>query len=203
MTDVQPAVSPNAAAVDAAMGKLVESGDLDRLVSLARVVGGIEDSMSDDIVHRLAGIAADGLDLVDKVSRSGIARALPTIGAMVDNGDIERVAALARLVGGAQDAMSDEIVTRLAGIANDGLALVDRATRDDLGQRLLAMADHVESSGIPASLIEAVKTARAEVAAAPPVKGGIGGLISLMSRKETQEAMQFGMAVLNALRKAK
>lgn len=199
MTDIQSASNP---AVEAALAKLVETGDLDRLVGLARVVGGAADAMSDDIVSRLAGIASDGLDLLDRVNRSGIARALPAISGMIDNGDLERIVELARLVGGASDTMSDDIVARIAGVAGEGLALADRATRDGLGMRLLALADHVEGSGIPHALIGAVTQARKDVAAAPPVKGGIGGMVSLMSRKESQEAIQFGLAVLNALRKA-
>ena len=199
MTDTQ---SPHNAAAEAALARLVETGDLDRLVAIARTLGGAADAMSDDIVGRVAGIAADGLDLLDRVNRSGVARALPALSGLIENGDLDRIVALARTVGGASDALSDDIVARLADLAGEGLALADRATLDGLAMRLLSLADHVEGSGIPRALIGALAQARKDVAAAPPVKGGVGGLISLMSRKDSQEAMQFGLAVLNALKRA-
>ncbi|MBU2808883.1 hypothetical protein HF285_11590, partial [Acidithiobacillus ferrooxidans F221] len=73
------------------------------IVHLARLVGAAQDSMSDEMVGRMAGLASDGLDLLDRVNRSQVVHALPAISALVENGDLERIVHLARLVGAAQD----------------------------------------------------------------------------------------------------
>ncbi|MDE2007566.1 MAG: DUF1641 domain-containing protein [Rhodospirillales bacterium] len=64
--------APTRAAVERALASLVESGDLDRLVALARIAGGAADALSDDIVARLAGLAADALVLIDRATRTGL-----------------------------------------------------------------------------------------------------------------------------------
>ena len=168
----------------AALATLVANGDLDRLVALARILGATGDAMSDDIVTRLAGIAADGLDLLDRLTRSGIAAALPTIAALVTSGDLERLVALARVAGAVGDAMSDDIVTRLAGTAADALVLIDRVTRSGLAERL----------------VTAVEAAAARERGLPRPAGGLGGLWQLLRDPETQAALRFGLGVLGALR---
>lgn len=133
---------------EAALATLVETGDLDRLVQLARVVGSAQDALSDEIVSRLAATAADGLDLLDRANRSGIARALPALTALVESGDLNRLVQLARVVGSAQDAMSDDIVQRLAGTVADGLDLLDRANRSGIARALPALATLVETGDL-------------------------------------------------------
>ena len=186
-----------------AISALVENGDLDRIVALARVVGSAQDSLSDDMVTRLAGLATDGLELLDRVNRSGVARALPAITALVDNGDLDRIVALARVVGSAQDALSDDMVTRLAGLATDAMAILDRVTRNGLAERWIALADRVERSGILLDLLGAVDQAAKDVAAAPRPQGGLAGLWTLMKQQHTQEAVQFVYAVMSALSRAR
>lgn len=133
---------------EAALATLVETGDLDRLVQLARVVGSAQDALSDEIVSRLGATAADGLDLLDRANRSGIARALPALTALVESGDLNRLVQLARVVGSAQDAMSDDIVQRLAGTVADGLDLLDRANRSGIARALPALATLVETGDL-------------------------------------------------------
>ncbi|MBU2726551.1 hypothetical protein HF639_07900, partial [Acidithiobacillus ferridurans] len=40
-----------------ALAHLVENGDLERIVHLARLAGAAQDSMSDELVGRMAGLA--------------------------------------------------------------------------------------------------------------------------------------------------
>ncbi len=186
-----------------AITALVDNGDLDRIVALARVVGSAQDALSDEMVTRLAGLATDGLDLLDRVNRSGVARALPAITALVDNGDLDRIVALARVVGSAQDALSDDMVTRLAGLATDAVAIIDRVTRNGFVDRWLTLADRVERSGLLSDLITAIDQAGKDVAAAPRPQGGFAGLWTLMKQQQTQEAAQFVNAIIRALRAAR
>ena len=189
-----------------AIAALVDNGDLDRIVQLARLVGSAQDAMTDDIVGRVATVAADGMDLLDRVNRSGVARALPAIAALVDNGDLERVVELARFVGSAQDAMTDEMIVRLAGVASHGLSLVESMTRTGLADQLLKLAAHLERSGLAPDLLNAVDSAAQQVAAAPPPKGGISGLMgiyALLKTPETQRAIHFAVAAMCALCQAR
>jgi len=64
-----------------AIAQLVENGDLERLVGFARLFGSVEDSLSDDIVSRLALVVTELACLVDKLSRNeGIQRLIELLG---------------------------------------------------------------------------------------------------------------------------
>ena len=203
-TSVQavPEAESAEARTQAALAALVVSGDLERLVSLARVLGGVGDALSDDIVTRLSATAADGMDLLDRANRSGIARALPAIAALVENGDLERLVALARLIGGMSDALSDDIVTRLAETAGNALVLIDRVTRSGLADRLVALADAAEGSRLVDHLLAAMAAAAADSRQAPPSQGGIGGLWHLLKQPQTQSALAYAISVVNHFRAA-
>ena len=176
-----------------ALVHLVENGDLERFVHLARLVGAAQDSMSDAMVGRMAGLASDGLDLLDRVNRSQVVHALPAISALVENGDLERIVHLARLVGAAQDSMSDEIVTRLAGMASNAMCLLDRATRTGVMERMVAVAEKMDQEHILTDFLRCLAGATEEAAHAPPPKGGITGLWDLIKQPETQQTIQFLM----------
>lgn len=64
-----------------AIAQLVENGDLERLVGLARLFGAVEDSLTDDIVLRLSMVATELASLVDKLARNeGVQRLLDLLG---------------------------------------------------------------------------------------------------------------------------
>ncbi|MGB9094078.1 MAG: hypothetical protein WCB93_08180, partial [Gallionella sp.] len=63
--------------------KAVMSFELERVIAAGR------DSLTDEMVGRLAGSAAEALDLVDKAGRAGLGKAIPAIAEMVNNGDLE------------------------------------------------------------------------------------------------------------------
>ncbi len=183
-----------------ALAALSETGDLDRLVQLARVVGSAQDALSDDIVGRLAGTAADGLDLLDRVNRSGVVRALPAIVALVEHGDLDRLVQLARVVGSAQDALSDDIVSRLADLATRAICLIDRVTRGDAIDKLLDLAERGPAVQFISDFFACLDNAGREVQAGQPARGGIGGLWSLMKQPENQEALRFMLSIARQLR---
>ncbi|MGO4871548.1 MAG: hypothetical protein ACLPGW_13225 [Roseiarcus sp.] len=186
-----------------AITALVDNGDLDRIVALARVVGSAQDALSDEMVTRLAGLATDGLELLDRVNRSGVGRALPAITALVDNGDLDRIVALARMVGSAQDALNDDMVTRFAGLAADAVSIIDRVTRNGFIDRWLALADRAERSGLVPDFMTAIDQAVSDMATAARPQGGIAGLWTLMRQQSTQQAYQFAITLMNALFRAR
>ena len=165
--------------------------ELERLVAAAR------DSLTDEMVSRLSATVADGMDLLDKVNRSGVAGALPAISQLVANGDLERLVALARTYGAAQDAMTDEMVGRLAETISESLSLVDRLHRAGLDR----MVGSIERLAVVLErTMSALETANSQMGAKPAAGGGFGGLWQLMRDPENQETLRFLLAFGRAFR---
>ena len=169
-------------------------------LELERVVAAARDSMTDEMVSRLSATVAEGMDLLDKVNRSGVSGALPAISQLVANGDLERLVALARTYGAAQDAMTDEMVTRLAATAAESLSLMDRLNRaglDRLVGSIERLADVLERT------MGALESANQEMKAQPAAAGGAGGLWALMRSPENQETLRFLLAFGRAFRQGR
>lgn len=183
---------------------------------IERVVAAARDSLTDEMVARLAGTAADAMDLVDRVNRTGLARAIPALAEIVNNGDLDRLAKLARVYGSAEDALTDEMVGRLAETLGEGMSLLDRLSRGGAG-RLVEMLARLEASGSLQRLAETLPRliermellegllagfdrAAAETAQAPRAAGGVGGLWSLMRDPDNQDALRYLINLGKALR---
>jgi hypothetical protein len=181
-----------------------EALELERLAAAAR------DSLTDEMVSRLAATAADGADLLDKVNRSGVAGALPALAQLVANGDLDRLIALARTYGAAQDAVTDEMVGRMAETVAESLSIVDRLHRAGL-DRLVGALERLASGGALDRLDEATNRlaagmelleralraldrAKDAMAGQPAAGGGVGGLWQLMRERENQETLRFLLA---------
>lgn len=184
-----------------ALSQMVKSGDLQRLVDLSRLIASAEDSLSDDIVTRLAETATNGMDLLDRVNRSGIVRALPAITQLVENGDLDRLVGLARLIASIEDSVSDDIVHRLALVVTGVATLVDKLTRNEGFLQLIDVLGREEVQCAIVDVADAACAARAEAAQLPPMKGGIGGLFALARDPATQESLRFVGLVAKRLRK--
>lgn len=179
--------------------------ELERLTAAAR------DSLTDEMVSRLSATVAEGVDLLDQINRSGVGKALPAVAQLVENGDLDRLVALARTYGAAQDSLTDEMVSRLAGTVAESLSLMDRVHRagaerlvdafarlansgalerlDTLGERLTASFDLLER------IVGALESANQEMTGQPAAAGGFGGLWRLMRAPENQETLRFLLAL--------
>ena len=181
-----------------------------------RLLAAARDSLSDEMVTRLAGTATDAIDLIDRVNRSGMTNAIPAIADLVNNGDLDRITRLARLYASAEDALTDEMVGRLAETAAEGMSLLDRLNRGGAG-RLVEMLAHMEASGslqriadpLPRlvdrldtleRVVHAFEAAGAATDRAPKSAGGVGGLWSVMRDAENQDALRYLIEVGKALR---
>lgn len=169
-----------------------------QVLELERVVAAARDSLTDEMVGRLSATLAEGMDLLDKVNRSGVAGALPAISQLVANGDLDRLVALARTYGAAQDAMTDEMVARLAETAAESLSLIDRLNRAGL-DRLVGSIERL--SDLIEHTIGALEAADREMTAQPAAGGGFGGLWHMMKQPENQETLRFLLAFGRAFRK--
>ena len=192
------------------LAQLIHNGDLQRVVNLARVLGSAEDAINDEMIGRLTEAAGGGLALLDQVNRSGIEKALPTIARMVADGDLERLAQLARVYGSAQDVLTDEMVGRLAETVGEGMSMLDRLNRGG-AIRLVEMLEHLESTGtlmrvatglpmlverldMMAGMFKCFEEAAAKVAAQTPTSG-VGGAWQLMTDAGNQQTLRFMMEV--------
>jgi uncharacterized protein YjgD (DUF1641 family) len=137
------------------------------------------------------------MDLLDKVNRSGVAGALPAISQLVANGDLDRLVGLARTYGAAQDAMTDEMVARLAETVAESLSLIDRINRAGL-DRLVGSIERL--SVVLEQTMGALDAARKEMVSQPAAEGGFGGMWHLMRSPENQEALRFLLAFGKAFR---
>jgi hypothetical protein len=161
------------------------------------------------MVGRLAGSAAEALDLIDKAGRAGLSKAIPALAEMVHNGDLERLSQLARVYHAAQDALTDEMIGRLTETFGEGLLLLDRLNRSGIW-RLVEVLEQLESSGaleriastLPqllerldmlAGLLHCLEEA-ASKSAAKPASGGIGSLWRIMTDEKTVRSLQFLLA---------
>ncbi len=180
-----------------------------------RVLAAARDSLSDEMISRLAGTATDAMDLIDRVNRTGLYRAIPALAEMVNNGDLDRLAKLARVYTAAEDSLSDEMISRLAETATEGMSLLDRLSRGGAG-RLVEMLAHLEASGnlkriadtLPRILdrmdmfegmLHAFETACMTTGKEPKSSGGFGGVWGLMRQPENQDALRFLINVGKAM----
>jgi hypothetical protein len=185
---------PNEAGV-AAAAPASDFSEIERLLSGAR------DSLTDDIVTRMSGTVAGGLDLLDRVNRSGITRALPTITRMVENGDLERLVGFVRLVAALEDSLSDDIVNRLATVATELAALVDKLARTPGFLRLIDVLAREEVQCGLIDLAESACAAKAEAGRLPATGGGVLATLRLAADPNTQSALRFVSLLANQMRK--
>ncbi len=108
----------------------------------------------------------------------------------ISNEDLQRLVEFAQLVTAARDAMSDEIVFRLAGAFSEGMTLLDRLTRNEGLMRLLQVLDRQESQNMLIAVSDAIHAASQEISAAPPATGGIGCMLRMARDPGTQEGLR-------------
>jgi len=114
----------------------------------------------------------------------------PRAAADSESADFQRLAELARIVTAAQDALSDEMVARLASAFGEGITLLDRLTRNEGLMHLLHEIDRPENQRFLICLSDAFTKASRDISASPPAKGGVVGLCRLGCNPGTQEGLR-------------
>ncbi|MFO1283370.1 MAG: hypothetical protein U1F51_13075 [Burkholderiales bacterium] len=114
----------------------------------------------------------------------------PSTPPSMSDADLQRLVEFAHLVTSAQDAMSDEIVHRLASALSEGITMLDRLTRNEGVVHMLREMDRPENQRFLVCVSNAFTQASRELATMPPASGGIGGLIKLISDPGTQEGLR-------------
>ena len=200
-----------------ALAQMVNNGDLERLSQVARLYSSAQDSLTDEMIGRLSQAVGDGLAMLDQVNRAGLDRAIPALAEMVNNGDLNRLVKLVRVYGSAEDALTDEMVSRLTDTVGNGLSLLDRFSRGG-AEHVVRMLEGLQESGALERLatmlpqladrlatvqevLESIDAAATASRSAPQSAGGIGGLWHLMRDPEAQDTLRFMLAVGKQLRK--
>jgi uncharacterized protein YjgD (DUF1641 family) len=75
-----------------AIAEMVNNGDLNRLVKLARVYGSAEDALTDEMIGRLTETVGTGLSLLDRFNRGGADRVIAMLEHLEGSGALERLA---------------------------------------------------------------------------------------------------------------
>ena len=190
--------------------------EIGSIPELERVMQAAKDSVTDDMVSRIAENGAQALDLLDRLNRSGIDRALPVLTRLVENGDLQRIVDIARAVAAAEDAMNDDMVGRVAQMAAEGLSVIDRLNRSGV-ERLIDILDRLNNSGsldiladkLPSmikhidmvdQLAGCLSLGAEDAKQLPPPSGGLMAMMRLMGDAENQAALQFVMSIGKRMR---
>lgn len=110
--------------------------------------------------------------------------------AMMTDDEMQRLVEFAQIVSAARDAMSDDIVSRLAGAMSEGMTLLDRLTRNQGLMSLLQVLDREDSQNFLVALSKAIHEASQEIAATPPAAGGIGCAVRVVRDPGTLEGLR-------------
>jgi uncharacterized protein YjgD (DUF1641 family) len=173
------------------------------------------ETLTDEMVGRLAQTASESLTLLEEIHASRLTEALPVIKELVASGDLARFSQLVRVLGAAEDALTDDLVGRLAGLASHGMALLERVTGPDseryweLGDKLAeaitpALLDRylkllpvasdlltrLQETAVLEDVLSALARTSKNLAGLPQPGGGLSGLWALMKDAENQRTLQ-------------
>ena len=105
--------------------------------------------------------------------------------------DLAKLIELAAAISSAQDAMTDDIVTRLASAMGEGMILMDRLTRNQGRMSLLQALNQPAVQDSLECLAEALRSGSVmdAVNAKTPKTGGYGGLLRMAKDPDVQDAI--------------
>ena len=105
-----------------------------------------------------------------------------------------------RLIESAGDALSDDIIARLAETGGELLCIADRLSRSEGLMRLLDLLEREHIINTLVDLGEAAAAAKADHAEGS--KGGIGGMVKTMSDPKVQDALVFFATLFKEFKKS-
>ncbi len=164
---------------------------------LHQVLTGMQDALTDEMVSRLVQTLSSSAGLLDQLGRSSADKAIPLLSEMVENGDLARVAQLARLLSAAQDSVTDEMIVRLTDLISGAMSLLDRLNRSGLDRlvaalpRMIEMFERLEQEHVVDDLVRSLEEVTAVTATSTPPRGGLKGLWSIARDADTQETLRF------------
>lgn len=121
------------------------------------------------------------------------------VSVVVISGDLDRLVNLTRVLGSAADALSDDIVARLAETLSELMCIADRLARNEGLQQMLRL---LENQALMDTVIKLAKAA-AEVSneTAEESAGGMLGIYKTMTNAEVQTALAVVGRITEAYRR--
>ncbi len=184
-------------------------------VAVTRLVEATLATLTDDMIGRLSEVVSEGLTWLDELQRARVREAIPILSHMLASGDLARLAGLARILGAAEDALTDDLVTRLAALASGGMTLLDGLHQADIDRyaklwgrltevltpkvverlavslpEILDLIEEVRKTGLLQDALAGLKGARERFAVLPRPQGGVAGLWALLKDADNQRTIQ-------------
>ena len=157
------------------------TGDVGRLIQAA------QDSLTDGMVERLTVTAANGLEVVDRLNdedtKDAILFLIDRMTELHRTGALDTLFQLVTLVHGCRESLTDSMVERM-------FAFVEHMVNNLANEEIASLAHNAK---------EAMSHAATE-ASTHKSKGGLMSTISLLSKPETQQSLQFLMAFAGEMR---
>ena len=104
--------------------------------------------------------------------------------------NLDKLIELAAMISAAQDAMTDDIVTRLASTIGEGITLLDRLTRNEGLMYFLQVLGRPECEDLLIGLSNAIVATSQDISDTTPAQGGYGGLLKLARDPGAQEGIR-------------
>lgn len=165
-----------------------QSEDMNPTGGIETILAAASDSMSDQMVERLAATSAATLEIVDRLNdeetRDAIHSLLDQLTELHRAGGLVPLFELLHLLNAARNAMTDDMVERLSIFTEQ---MVNNLGSDET----LELAHHTA---------EAICEAAKETEQTPP-SGGLLNTLRMLSQPETQASLQFALRVAGKLRK--
>lgn len=153
----------------------------DPTADMSRLLQAASDSLTDSMVERLSVTAANGLEVVDRLNdedtRDAVLALIDRLTELHRTGALDTLFQLVTLIHGAREAMTDSMVERL-------FAFMEHMVTNLANEEMADLAHNAK---------EAMRFA-SEEAAGHKASGGLLATVSMLSKPESQQALQFMMA---------
>jgi len=148
---------------------------------VARLIQAAQDSLTDPMIERLSVTAANGLEVVDRLNdedtKDAVLAVVDRLTELHRTGALDTLFQLVALIHGAREAMTDNMVERL-------FAFFEHMVNNLANEEMADLAHNAK---------EAMHHASRE-ASGHQAGGGLFSTISMLSKPESQQALQFLMA---------
>ncbi|MBF0444134.1 MAG: hypothetical protein HQL68_00985 [Magnetococcales bacterium] len=146
---------------------------------LMRVIGAATDALSDQMVERMATTVGNALEIADQLNdedtRAAISYTLERLTQLHRIGAIETLFGLLEAIHCGRMAMTDPMINRLLGFA----------------EHMVSNLGNEEMATMVGTAFNALQEAVDETKNNPPSGGGVFSTVSMLSKPETQQALQF------------
>ncbi|WNJ99231.1 hypothetical protein L2D14_15335 [Thalassospiraceae bacterium LMO-JJ14] len=150
----------------------------DPMSDIGRLTQAAQEALTDGMVERLTETAASALDIVDRLNdedtKDAVVHIIDRVTELHRTGALETLFEMVTLVHGAREALTDGMVERL-------FAFLEHMVNNLATEEIAELATHAQQS---------MEFASSE-ASGRKASGGMMATLSMLSKPETQQALQF------------